>query len=325
MIKQLSVVVFAILSFTGLAQFAGPVGSNNTTAIHKDSSVFVSWATQCTVVRGWKNIADTTLGKVTYGDSSKAIGKADGTGVVSLGDGGYAILTFTAPIKDGPGFDFAVFENSFNGTFLELAFVEVSSDGIHYFRFPSTCLLQDTIQYDNAAYMDCSKINNLAGKYLVNFGTPFDLSELAGTSGLDINNITHIKIIDVVGCIQSPYVRYDSYGHKINDPYPTPFPSGGFDLDAVGVIHQKEVGIQEFTQSINLKIYPNPFVDKIIIEKDNNLLVKISVINMNGEILFSEVAKEEIISKDLSFCSKGVYIVVCEVNERKKSFLIIKE
>jgi hypothetical protein len=306
------------------AQFAGPVGDPSTTAIHKDSSIFVSWATGCRVVRGWKNIADTTLGKTSVGDNTKALGKADGTGVVSLGDGGYAVLTFTAPIKDGPGFDFAVFENSFNGTFLELAFVEVSSDGVNFFRFPSVCLLQDTVQYDNAANMDCRKIHNLAGKYLVNYGTPFDLAELSGIPGLDVNNITHIKIIDVVGCIQPQYARYDSQGHIINDPYPTPFASGGFDLDAVGVIHQNLTGIQEIEQLVKINLYPNPFTEKIYIQKDINQVIHLDIFNVSGEKVFDKDLEKDVEILDLSILSQGQYFAIFQTDHRRKVFQLIK-
>lgn len=310
---------------TGSAQFAGPVGSPNTTAIHKDSSVFVGWATGCKVVRGWKDIADTTLGKVSYGDSTKALGKADGTGVVSLGDGGYAILTFSVPIKDDAGYDFAVFENSFNGTFLELAYVEVSSDGINYFRFPSTCLLQDTVQYDNAANMDCSKINNLAGKYLVNYGTPFDLAELSGIPGLDIQHITHIKIIDVVGSIHPQYARYDAYGHTINDPYPTPFASGGFDLDAVGVIHQNTVGVEEISHNNLFKIYPNPFCNKIFIENNHRQEIYLRILNLEGKQVFETKINDSFETIDLSMLLNGTYFAILEGDKFRVIKLIIKQ
>ncbi|GIV29366.1 MAG: hypothetical protein KatS3mg028_0432 [Bacteroidia bacterium] len=319
-------ILIALLGWiTGSAQFAGPVGSPNTTAIHKDSSIFVGWATGCKVVRGWKDIADTTLGKVSYGDSTKALGKADGTGVVSLGDGGYAILTFSVPIKDEAGYDFAVFENSFNGTFLELAYVEVSSDGINFFRFPSTCLLQDTAQYDNAANMDCSKINNLAGKYLVNYGTPFDLSELSGISGLDIQHITHIKIIDVVGSINPPYTRYDAYGHKINDPYPTPFASGGFDLDAVGVIHQNAVGVEEISHNNLFKIYPNPFCNKIFIENNHRQEICLRILNLEGKQVFERKINESFETIDLSMLLNGTYFAILEGDKFRVIKLIIKQ
>src|SRR5690606_10864157 len=86
-------------------------------------------------------------------------------------------------------------------------------------------------------YMNARLLNNLAGKYVGGYGTPFDLQEMANISGLDINNITHVRIIDVVGSINGN-TRFDASNRKINDPYPTPFPVGGFDLDAVAVLHQ---------------------------------------------------------------------------------------
>ncbi|MFN6048554.1 MAG: T9SS C-terminal target domain-containing protein, partial [Bacteroidota bacterium] len=61
------------------------------------------------------------------GTAAGAEGPAASNGVVSLGDGGIATLTFDPPITNGDGFDFAVFENTFLDTFLELAFVEVST------------------------------------------------------------------------------------------------------------------------------------------------------------------------------------------------------
>ena len=102
-----------------------------------------------------------------------------GNGIVSLGDGGYAVLSFERPIKNGPGWDFAIFENSFSDTFLELGLVEVSSDGLNYFQFESTSLTQDTLQIDAFGSINPEMINNLAGKYRATFGTPFDLEELA--------------------------------------------------------------------------------------------------------------------------------------------------
>jgi len=306
------------------AQFAGPVGSPNTTAIHKDSSVFVAWAKSCKVVRGYMDISNPSLGYASYGDSTKAIGKADGTGVVSLGDGGYAILTFTNPITDGPGWDFAVFENSFNGTFLELAFVEVSSDGINFFRFPAVSNLPTSPQYDNAANMDCSKINNLAGKYLANYGTPFDLQELAGISGLDIHHITHIKVIDVVGSVNPMYGSFDSNGNIINDPWPTPFASCGFDLDAVGVIHQAVTGIVSVAEKVFVNIYPNPFVDEIKIQKEYSSPISFYLFNENSEWIMKQEIKEDIQSVDLSMLSSGVYFAVIEGENERKVIKLIK-
>lgn len=249
-----------------IAQFPGGVGTSGTTAIYKDSSIFIGWATQCTVTRGYVDIANPSLGTVTFGQDTLALGKADNK-VVSLGDRGSAVLSFAMPIKDGVGFDFAVFENAFNDTFLELAVVEVSSDGTNYFRFPAYSNTQTTTQigpFDNTG--DATKIHNLAGKYRVLYGTPFDLAEIPDHPLLDKNNIRYIRIIDVVGSINPAYATYDVQNNPINDPYPTAFATGGFDLDAIGVIHintQSSI-TQTFFQN-KVQIYPNPCVKDLYI------------------------------------------------------------
>jgi hypothetical protein len=289
------------------AQFPGPAGTAGSTALHKDSSVFVAWATGCTVVRGYQDISNPSLGLASFGDSTMALGKAGSNGVVSLGDGGYAIVTFQNPIKNGIGFDFAVFENAFSDSFLELAFVEVSSDGINYFRFPATSNTQTSTQigpFDNTG--DATKLNNLAGKYRANYGTPFDLQELDGIEGLDINYITHIKIIDVVGSINPPYATYDINNNPINDPFPTAFPSGGFDLDAVGVINQLVTGLDEIKKDISLIVYPNPLNNyERINVKCSEKINEISVFNSNGLLCFKG-QEEELSNLNLT---QGLYIV----------------
>ena len=193
---------------------------------------------------------------MTYGNDQDAVGPATANtmDVVSLGDGGMATLTFDTPIANGDGYDFAVFENSFNDYFLELAVVEVSSDGEHFVRFPATSLTQTHTQITER--VDPTFINNLAGKYRVGYGTPFDLEELRDSANVDINNITHVRVIDVVGSIDPQYGTYDAFGHLINDPFPTITHSAGFDLDGVAVMNTT-LGINKVQASV-LNFYPNP-------------------------------------------------------------------
>ncbi len=273
-----------ITTKVGLAQFAPAAGSIGSSAIHKDSSIFIAWATSCQIQRGLQDIAIANSTFASVGDSSSAIDLAGLNGVVSLGDGGVAILQFQKPIVNGFGFDFAVFENSFSDNFLELAFVEVSSDGINYFRFPAVCNVQDTSQIGPFDYTDPTLINNLAGKYRINYGTPFDLQELSGIAGLDVNNITHVKVIDVIGTIDENYASYDVNGHKINEPYPTPFASGGFDLDAVGIINQ--------SNSINIKT--KEFEKQFSISIANKLLYVNATYNKNYTLTLSSVEGKNI-------------------------------
>ncbi|MGB3619416.1 MAG: hypothetical protein WBA12_14965, partial [Catalinimonas sp.] len=221
------------------AQFAPPAGRAGSTALFRDSSAVVGWAA---------------------GEAESATGPADGFSVVSLGDGGTATCTFERPITDGPGPDFAVFENGFQDTFLELAFVEVSSDGVRFVRFPATSLTDTTTQVGAFGTLDATKLDNLAGKYRANWATPFDLAQLRDSAGLDVTRVTHVRLRDVVGSVDPAYATRDAAGRPVNDPWPTPFPTGGFDLDAVGVLHfitPTAAGAPVATTT-TARLYPNP-------------------------------------------------------------------
>lgn len=275
----LSVSLLLVHLYDVQAQFAPPAGQPGSTAIYKDSSIIVGWASSCTVQLGWQDASNTSLGFAAAGDSSMATGPAGTNGTVSLGDGGCAIVTFNFPIYNGPGFDFCVFENAFDDLFLELAFVEVSSDGVNYFRFPVTSYTQDSVQTSSFGYTDASKIDNLAGKYRVNYGTPFDLELLANIPGLNVNAVTHIKICDVIGSINTMYATYDQYGNLVNDPWPTPFPSSGFDLDAVGAIHLA-TGILDIENTI-VNVFPNPAVNFVQVSEVGYVMIT----DVNGRIV----------------------------------------
>lgn len=317
-----SIIVFIFIicyATASHAQFAPQAGVAGTTAIHKDSNIFINWATGCTLIRGWQNIEDTTLGKALVGDETYVPG-SPANGIVSLGDGGIAIVTFEKPIQNGPGYDFAVFENGFidqtlkPGTaFLELAFVEVSSDGIHYYRFPSISNTDTVNQIASFEGIDASKLNNLAGKYINNFGTPFNLDDLFGYDSLDIQRITHVKIIDVVGSIHKAFGSADSRGHIINDPWPTPFPSSGFDLDGIGVIHQRnEIGMSEQVKKMDLKIFPIPAKSGQSIQLifEDNISKKVSVINSLGQIEVSLQTDNQ--TEKISIDKPGTYLLMIE-------------
>lgn len=225
----LSALAFAANVHAGpFAPAAGVIGS---TAIAKDSPSFVAWAS------GWRDYVVGSDAAASWQTPAKALGKAvgDSFDIVSLGNGGRITLTFDKPIVNGNGYDFAVFENSFNDTFLELAWVEVSSNGSDFFRFNNYSYTPKAVGAFGA--VDPTNIHGLAGKYKQGFGTGFDLAELIGISGLlDINNIGYVRLLDIVGNGS----ELDSLGNKIYDPYKTTG-SAGFDLDAIGVIHQKQV------------------------------------------------------------------------------------
>jgi hypothetical protein len=298
--------LYLFLSISCQAQFPPPAGQQGSTAIFKDSSAIVGWATGCKVFRGYIKISDTSytyLGdnKANYGSEGSALGKAD-EAPVSLGDGGYAVVTFDKPVTNGPGFDFAVFENGLNDSFLELAFVEVSSDGIHFVRFPAVSNTQTSTQIATFGTLDATLIDNLAGKYRALFGTPFDLDVLAGKPDLNINRITHIKIIDVVGCIQPAFATYDSKDNIVNDPWPTPFNTGGFDLDAVGVLH-----FTYSTEDQSVFLYPNPVTDHLTINVLSGNTFDMVLNDISGKAILEKEKVKNNSTIDLGFLPSGIY------------------
>ncbi len=287
----------------GQGSFAPEAGQLGSTAIHKDSSSFVAWINQCRVKRGLQQITDTALGKANVGDSSYAWGKADGA-TVSLGDGGEALIVLSQPVFNGPGNDFAVFENGFSPQFLELAFVEVSSNGIDFFRFPAVTETQVETQIGGFGNLNASEIHNLAGKYHVNYGTPFNLDEIPDTGLLNKFAISHIKIIDVVGNINEPFNSKDSRGVVINDPWPTPFGSSGFDLDAIGLIHVNGINSLPEEEKLEVSIFPNPVQDWVSIQS-NIKISSIDFIDLSGRVYRYEYQNKI----NVSDFKPGVYVI----------------
>jgi len=219
---------------------AGPyppaAGQPGSTAVSSASSAFIAWAT------GFTNYIPGAEVSSTYRKPERALGKSGGDSgdpifdIVSLGRGGSITLTFDHPIKNYEGWDFAVFENCLSDGFLELAYVEVSSNGSDFVRFENDSLTQNPVGAFGA--IDTTDISGLAGKYRAGFGTPFNLGDLASedlvlNGTVNLSRITHVKIVDIVG--DGSY--RDTGGQVIYDPFPTTG-SAGFDLDAVGVRYE---------------------------------------------------------------------------------------
>jgi hypothetical protein len=206
-----------------------------TTAVPYNDPRIVGWATAVDSYLPGPGVTN-----AQFAMPSQALGPAgtDTLAVVSLGNGGTITLTFGAPITDGNSWDFAVYENSFaTDVFLELGFVEVSSDGTHFARFDSA--FQSMVAPGGNASGKASQIGGLAGAYMVGYGTPFDLAALrnsplvrAGT--VDLTSIKYVRIVDIVG----DGTTLDSFGRGIIDPL-SDGPTAGFDLDGIAVLNQR--------------------------------------------------------------------------------------
>jgi hypothetical protein len=225
--------IFFLLLAVAVSAAAGPyppaAQQEGSHAVSMDDPALVSWAQDYADYFPGENIDS------TWQTPENALGQAQGSSfdVVSLGEGGEITLIFDPPIQNGEGWDFAVFENSFEDIFLELGYVEVSSDGESFIRFDSVSLTAGPVP--GFGNLDPTDIDGLAGKYRQGYGTPFDLealfeNPLVLAGDVDLNAITYVRIIDVIG----DGTCFDASGAVIYDPYPTQG-SAGFDLDAVGV------------------------------------------------------------------------------------------
>ncbi|GAA5125078.1 hypothetical protein JIN84_13580 [Luteolibacter yonseiensis] len=220
----------------GTGQFQNP---NN-----RVNPLFFAWASNCSSYER----SDTDAG---FNEPEYALGPVTGDNfdVVSLGDltaaqittgnpAGRITLKFTKPIRNLSGADFVIFENGFisgfntggsgsGGVYAELAYVEVSADGVNFVRFNPVSLTPSAV----GAYgtINPTNVYNLAGKHVNAYGdcwgTPFDI----GQTGL--SEISHIRLVDVPG--SGAYK--DGGNRSIFDSWRT-FGSGGFDLEAVGSI-----------------------------------------------------------------------------------------
>jgi hypothetical protein len=126
---------------------------------------------------------------------------------------GSITLGFRLPITNGPGADFAAFENSFvsdgasgveGQLFGELGYMEASTDGVNFARFSSASLTTSAVN----AYgtFDPTNVYNLVGKHVnangISWGTPFDLGTLANDplvvlGIVDLLNIRFLRIVDI--------------------------------------------------------------------------------------------------------------------------------
>ena len=202
-------------------------------AISMDDPRLVAWAAGFVDVR-WGSDLDPG-----WMDPTRALGAAIGTwdDAVSLGNGGAMTFVFEESVGDAEGPELAVFENGFSESFLELAFVEVSSNGVDFVRFPSLSL--QTADVGPYGTLDASEVMGVAGRFRAGFGAAFDLAHLAQTpevltGRVELGAIRYVRLVDVVG----DGTMGDSFGNPIYDPTPTIGPAG-FDVEAVGVIRAR--------------------------------------------------------------------------------------
>lgn len=265
------------------SQHSGDSANPHDAPIHADSLMISHWATSVIDYSRASNVSDTVfsinsdpnhaLGPAAddrlvndpqdpFDDTSLrtvSLGDLTQTQIDGGAQPGFITLGFASPIRDIHGPDFAVFENAFPGgfgvsanlVFGELGYVEVSTDGVNFARFDGRVdhTLGDlnttfsTPGTHDFASFDPTGVFNLAGKHLADWGTPFDLSELAANSfvqggQVDLSDIHFVRVVDIPGSGDFD----DAISNTIYDSWVT-IDSGGLDLDAVGVLPEPGTGV----------------------------------------------------------------------------------
>ena len=242
--------------------FVGPDGEGNARLLVSESNyqnpnnyvnpLFLDWVANIPLYAPSTGVA------LTWQMTAKLLGPVTGDhfDVVSLGDldagqesaqvsPGLVVLGFSRRISNLDGADFVVFENGFtsiNGkVFADLGYVEVSSNGQNYVRFPSRSLTPNLV--GDYGTIDATNVFNLVGKHAnangVSWGTPFDLADLTNDplvldGTIDLQHISHVRIVDIPG---NGFYK-DQTGASIYDAWLTSG-SAGLDLEAVGIISSK--------------------------------------------------------------------------------------
>lgn len=182
-------------------------------------------------------------------------GTFPGSHVTSLGEGGSLTLGFSTNIVDGPGVDLLVMENGFEfptgsgRIFAEVAFVEVSSNGVDFARFPTryagpTGPLANFGSEPMGTYAGMTgglpvfadaNLNNLRPDDPTEAGgEAFDLTVLQSHAlvlggQLDLNAIGFVRLVDAVAGVD-----VDSFGTTIWDNGGQP---SSADIEAVVAIN----------------------------------------------------------------------------------------
>ncbi|MCB0698185.1 MAG: T9SS type A sorting domain-containing protein, partial [Chitinophagaceae bacterium] len=125
----------------------------------------------------------------------------------------------------------------------------------------------------------------------------------------DIDHITHVRIVDVIGDLGS-HGTTDTAGNKINDPYPTEIPSGGFDLDAVAALSIAgwwPAGIDDV--ATNYRIYPNPAT--YVLHIDGKVQLKnIAVTTVTGVAVIQSDINSQHAKVDIGHLTPGIYYLI---------------
>ena len=75
------------------------------------------------------------------------------------------------------------------------------------------------------------------------------------------------------------------------------------------------------SSKLNIKLFPNPAKDFVFIEKNNEMITNIELVNISGKVLFNTTVNNKFYKLNISNLQKGIYFIKVDGNINK----IIKE
>ena len=221
--------------------------------------------------------------------------------IASLGMGGEITLRFDAPVVDGPGADFTVFENAFYYTvgpnerlYAEPAEVSVSRDGITFIAYP----------FDSLTLAGCAGVAPTNGDM-----NPFDPSVSGGNSfdlaALGIDSVRFVRLRDVTALVAADPT------HPFWDAT-----LSGFDLDAVVAIpveNRTTASAGAGVDRRSVSVAPNPASSVALIAYPDDAR-SVRVRDLVGRLLIERHVADGStrMALDVSSLSPGLYVVEIE-------------
>ena len=176
-----------------------------------------------------------------FGDPTLAVNGVRGGGingqstdVYSIQDGGHLTISFGGRrARNGPGVDFAVFENPFEfgggQTFMDQTIVELSIDGKTWVKFPHDYVAADETTYSNlqADWIGFAGVGPVLLHNEDNPVDPFD-AEAAGGNQFDLDDLPRDGEAGRIRKTGFVYLRLSPASDFVNPDTGLPFPRDAF-------------------------------------------------------------------------------------------------
>lgn len=155
----------------------------------------------------------------------------------------------------------------------------------------------------------CSSLFSTSEIIIVNEKPTTPIITLVGNvmhSNVPLGNQWYKQNGKIIGAINQDYTALN------NGDYFVIVSLGGCSSDTSNIIHVDHTRIQIIIENRFINIYPNPFLDELIIEiEDNNEMLNFEILNAIGKVVFKGNIVKKVIVQTVNY-APGVYMVILE-------------